>query len=200
MPLASNRRPLALCTLLTSLAASPALAQSSTSPAPAPTAPSTTPADDGTDPNVARDVSQYNLGKNGLAIEGYDPVAYFPEGGGQPKKGDPKLEYRYRGVLYRFATQENLDRFKAAPRKYEPCHGGWCSTAVAYGDKVEISPKAYKVTDGRLFLFYNGLLGNARNSWVKDEPKSTAEADTNWKKISGEEPRTPAKAPPPDAR
>lgn len=162
--------------------------------APKATAPAETPkpADDGKDPTVKRDVSNYNLGKAGLAIDGYDPVAYYPEGGGKPAKGDAKFTYVYRGATYRFANQKNLDAFKVDPRKYEPAHGGWCSSAMADGGrKVEIDPTNYKITKGRLFLFYKSFFQNALTYWNQDEPAHTVEADDHWKIIASEEPRMP---------
>ena len=173
--------------ILSAAIATATLAQPPTTPPPA--APSQPPAEDGLDPARARDFQHYNLDKSGLAIQGYDPVAYFPEGGGKPTPGLKSLDFKYRGVTYRFATQANLDRFKSDPRKYEPAHGGWCSTAMAEGKKVEIDPKAFKVTNGRLFLFYTNLISDARSTWNKDEPGNTKKADTHWKQISGEEPR-----------
>jgi YHS domain-containing protein len=150
------------------------------------------PKDDGLDPNVPRDVIHYNLDKQGLALQGYDPVAYFPEGGGKPAKGDAALAYAYRGATYRFASPAHLERFRKNPGRYEPAHGGWCSSAMADGGrKVEIDPKAFRVTKGRLFLFYTSLFQDARTYWDKDEPANTVAADRQWKRISGEEPRRP---------
>jgi YHS domain-containing protein len=164
-------------------------------PAPAAPAAPAPAADDGLDPNVARDVSQFNLDKEGVAIGGYDPVSYF-EGKGVPQKGDAAITYRYRGVNYRFASAEHLETFKKDPTRYEPSHGGWCSTAMVEGQKVEINPKAFRVTDGRLFLFYKTVLYDARDAWTKDEPASTTKADGNWKKLSGIDPPKPENASP----
>lgn len=152
------------------------------------------PAPDAKDPNTPRETKDYNLpkhdaGKAALAIEGYDPVAYFPEGGGKPAKGDAKFSYTYRGVEYHFATQANLDAFKNDPAKYEPAYGGWCAWAMVDGKKVEIDPKAFRITGGRLFLFYTDIFTDTRNSWKKDEPKHAVQADGHWKTISKEEAR-----------
>lgn len=165
-------------------------------PTPATPAPHAT-ADDGIDPTVKRDLTHYNLDKSGLAIQGFDPVSYYPEGGDKPAPGRRDLVYTYRGVTYRFATQANMAAFKKDPRKYEPAHGGWCSSAMAdSGRKVEIDPKAFKLTNGRLFLFYTNLITDARSFWNKDELKNTRDADANWKKLAGEEPRKPMDRPP----
>lgn len=130
-----------------------------------------------------------------LAIQGYDPVAYFPEGGGKATEGSKSIATTYQGVQYRFATTANRDLFLADPAKYEPAHGGWCSWAMKEGDKVEVDPKSFIVQDGRLFLFYNGTWGNTRAKWLKlDHAKAASEADTQWKKLSGEEARAPKPA------
>lgn len=156
--------------------------------------------DDGRDPAVTRDVAHYNLDKDKLALKGWDPVAYFSEGGGRPMRGDARFAYRYRGAVYRFADASNLARFRADPRRYEPAHGGWCSTAMAEGRKVDIDPRSFKITSGRLFLFYTNLFTDARDDWVRDEPVKTSASDRHWKRISGEEARVPSPpAPTPDA-
>lgn len=138
----------------------------------------------------SRNVKEWNLSKGGLAIDGYDPVAYFTEGGGAAKAGDPKITTTYNGATYRFATEANRTAFLKDPGKYEPAHGGWCSWAMREGDKVEIDPKSFIVKNDRLFLFYKGWLGDTRAKWLKGDHTTEAnEADTHWKKTSGESPR-----------
>ncbi len=125
----------------------------------------------------------YNLGKNRLAIEGYDPVAYF---GGRAVRGNAKLTAEHKGAIYRFSSEQNRNQFVASPDKFAPTYGGWCATAMAEGKKVEVDPTNFRVTNGRLFLFYNSLFHNAQNDWKKDEPGKTRLADEHWKKIAGE--------------
>lgn len=139
-----------------------------------------------------RATNAWNLEKkNTLAIHGYDPVAYFAEGGGKPTKGDASIATTYQGATYYFATTANRDTFLVNPARYEPAHGGWCSWAMKDGDKVDVNPKTFIVQDNRLFLFYNGLLGNTKTKWLKSEHAAQVrEADAKWKALSGEEPRT----------
>ncbi|MBY0311338.1 MAG: redoxin domain-containing protein [Phycisphaerales bacterium] len=135
-------------------------------------------------------VDQHNLEKDKLAIEGYDPVGYFPEGGGKPIKGDAKFELTHRGAKYRFANQQNLDAFKADPDKYEPAHGGWCTYAMGEaGEKVEVDPKSFVVENGRLFLFYKDLFNDTRAKYLKNSDALRKKADANWQKTTGEKPR-----------
>lgn len=125
-------------------------------------------------------VKHYNL-ENGLAIQGYDPVAYFS---GKALKGDAKLALKYQGVTYHFSTEANKKAFAANPAKYEPQYGGWCAFAMGdYNKKVEINPETFKILDGKLYLFYNAYLTNTLKSWNKDEDKLQRAADKNWNKI-----------------
>ncbi len=129
-------------------------------------------------------IQHYNLGVDRIALGGYDPVSYFAEN--QALKGRKEISARHRGVTYYFASEENKKLFTESREKYVPTYGGWCATAMAKGEKVEIDPTNFKITNGRLFLFYKGLWGNALKDWNKDEASLTAKADTNWKKIAGE--------------
>lgn len=129
-------------------------------------------------------VQHYNLGPDKVAIKGYDPVAYFTPG--KALKGLKEFSASHRGVTYLFASEENKKRFTEAPEKYLPTYGGWCATAMAKGEKVEIDPTNFKVTNGRLFLFFKAFYANALKDWNKDEPNLTVKADANWKKITGE--------------
>ena len=135
-------------------------------------------------------LGEYNLAKkNRLAISGYDPVSYFPEGGAKPKKGSKKIEFVHAGVRYRFANTQNKAAFERTPERFEPAYGGWCAYAMAKNDKVGIDPKSYLIQEGRLLLFYDGFLADTRKRWKKQGPeKLMPRADAAWKKISGEAP------------
>jgi len=126
----------------------------------------------------------YNLPANKVAIQGYDPVAYFTVNKAVP--GNPSIKAQHEGVTYYFSSAETLATFQASPAKYLPTYGGWCATAMAKGEKVEIDPKNFKVANGRLFLFFYAWYGDAKKTWLKDEQGQEKLADANWKKISGE--------------
>lgn len=147
-----------------------------------------------TQPSPARNIEEYLLEKkkDNLAIKGYDPVAYFKDGGGEPTKGDKDITTTYEEVTYRFASEKHKSLFLADPAKYEPAFGGWCAWAMSSGDKTEIDPKTFIIQDGRLFLFYNGFWGNTKDDWQKgDKVELARQADAHWKTISGESPRIP---------
>ena len=129
-------------------------------------------------------IQHYNLGADKVAISGYDAVAYFTQG--KALKGRKEISASHRGVTYYFATDEDKKLFAESPYKYLPTYGGWCATAMAKGEKVEIDPTNFKVTKGRLFLFFKAFYANAIKDWNKDEANQMAKADANWKKIAGE--------------
>lgn len=133
---------------------------------------------------AAAAIHHYNLDKDKVALTGYDPVGYFTVG--KALKGRSELNAQHQGVTYWFASEENKKLFVASPAKYLPTYGGWCATAMAKGQKVEIDPTNFKVTNGRLFLFFKAFYANAIKDWNKDEPGQMAKADANWKKIAGE--------------
>ena len=126
-------------------------------------------------------IEHYNL-KNGLALKGYDPVAYFS---GTAKKGDKKYAHSVEGVTYYFSSAENLKKFKAKPAQYEPQYGGWCAYAFAIDKgKVKINPKSFKIIGGKLYLYYDSpLWGDTLKAWNKnaDKPQLTS-ADKAWSK------------------
>lgn len=144
-----------------------------------------------------RAIAQWNTEKiegstDVLGLKGYDPVAYFPEGGGKPSKGDAKITASHKGVRYQFASTAHRDLFLKSPSRYEPAFGGWCAWAMLDGEKVDFDPNTFLVSGNRLFVFYNGFWGDTRAKWTakdKDQAAEAKQADTNWKKLSGELPR-----------
>lgn len=120
----------------------------------------------------------FNL-EDGIAIQGYDPVAYFTAN--KAIKGKKEFALYHQGVTYYFASASNKDLFKADPSKYEPQYGGWCAYAMgAKGEKVSIDPETFKIMNGKLYLFYNKFFSNTLKDWNKDEKNLNTKADANW--------------------
>src|SRR5258707_733742 len=94
-----------------------------------------------------------NLDKTGVAIQGYDPVAFFTDN--KPLKGKPEFPARHNGALYYFASKEHRELFKSDPAKYEPVFGGYCAFGVSKGKLVEIEVDAFQIVNGRLLLQYS---------------------------------------------
>ena len=111
----------------------------------------------------------------GVAVGGYDPVAFFTDG--KPVKGNKDLTTGYDGATWRFASAANRDAFKAAPTKYTPQYGGYCAYAVSKGSTAKGDPQAWTVHDGKLYLNYNKKV---RATWAKDIPGNVKKGDANW--------------------
>ena len=125
--------------------------------------------------------AQFNL-DNGIAINGFDPVAYFKQG--TSVKGKKELAVVDQGVTYYFSSVENKEEFKKNPSAYEPQYGGWCAYAMGKdGSKVEVDPGTFKIIDGKLYFYYNKFFNNTLKSWNKDEVNLKSKADVNWKKF-----------------
>lgn len=121
----------------------------------------------------------------GVALGGFDPVAYFPEGGGKPAKGFVQRDLKHAGVTYRFASDANRDRFRANPDKYLPAFNGWCAWAMAeLNARVDVEPSAYEIYNGKLYVFYDHPDLNTREMWLKNPQGMVARANTNWKAFS----------------
>lgn len=131
---------------------------------------------------------KFDLDKNNLAIKGYDPVSYFPEGGAKPAKGSKKFEFVRDGVRYRFTNAAHRDLFKADPEKYAPAYGGWCAYAMAKDDYTAPNPKRFLIQNGRLMLFYDGFFGDTYKKWNDEGPELLEPlADQFWmSEIEGE--------------
>lgn len=129
----------------------------------------------------AKRIKEFNL-ENKLALQGYDPVAYFTQK--KAVKGKKELSVVHEGVLYYFASNADKELFVKNPSVYEPQYGGWCAYAMgANGEKVEVDPETFKIVNGKLFLFYNAFFNNTLKSWNKDEVNLNKKADANWKKF-----------------
>jgi YHS domain-containing protein len=115
----------------------------------------------------------------GVAIMGYDPVAYFTDN--QAMKGSEKYSYNWLGTPWHFVSRQHQEMFMSEPIKYAPQYGGYCAGEVALGSvTVDIDPKAFKIIDGKLYLIYDKSHADDFAAHARNEvPK----ADANWPKI-----------------
>ncbi|NJO31896.1 MAG: YHS domain-containing protein [Rhodospirillales bacterium] len=119
----------------------------------------------------------------GLAVHGFDVVAYFTEG--KPVQGDATHATVYKEATYRFATQANLAAFKANPAKYEPAFGGYCAYGVSVNAKFDGDPRYWRIVDGKLYL---NLDAGIQQAWLKDIPGAIRKAGVNWPKLASKLP------------
>jgi len=126
-------------------------------------------------PAIAQTKTLLNLDKTGVAIQGYDPVAFFTDS--KPVKGKEEFPIKRDGATYLFASKEHRDLFKADPAKYEPVFGGYCAFGVSRGKLVEIDVDAFQIVDGKLLLQYSK---GVRDDFNKDQKGNLTKAEANW--------------------
>lgn len=113
--------------------------------------------------------------KEGAAILGYDPVAYFTDN--KPAKGNPKFQSEFDGAKYYFASAEHKKLFDADPPKYAPAYGGYCGYAASIDRLSPISPEWFQIIGGRLILQHNR---KATDKFNADQKGNIVKADRNW--------------------
>lgn len=124
-----------------------------------------------------------NAAADGRALRGYDAVAYFRDG--NPRSGDPRFEYEWKGAKWHFSSAENLAAFEADPEAYAPQYGGFCAYAVSEGYTADGDPEAWKIVNGRLFLNYNKKV---QATWEQNAEERIEKGDRNWEGFKRKKP------------
>lgn len=117
---------------------------------------------------------------SGLAIGGYDPVAFFTDG--KPMAGSGKLELRYDGVVWRFRNAGNRAEFAERPDVYMPQYGGYDPVGVARGVAVPGNPLVWTIAGERLYLFYDAA---QRKKFLDDPARFIAMSQRKWPNVMG---------------
>jgi YHS domain-containing protein len=125
-------------------------------------------------------ISPVNTSAEGLAIKGYDPVAYFTDI--KPTMGRPEFKYVWKGAEWRFDSSDHLEMFKKDPEKYAPRYGGYCAYAVSQGKTADIDPDAWTISEGKLYL---NLDKDVQKLWEKNMQEYIRKADENWPRMLG---------------
>ena len=110
-----------------------------------------------------------------LAIDGYDPVAYFDSN--RAVEGDSDFEFSWQDAKWRFSSAANRDKFKADPSRYSPQYGGYCAYAVSQNSTASIDPEQFTVLDGKLYLNYSAKV---QKKWLENRDAYIVLADKNW--------------------
>lgn len=126
-------------------------------------------------PALAQTKTLLNLDRAGVAIQGYDPVAFFTEG--KPVKGSNQFVSRHGGAIYQFDSAEHKAAFDKDPAKYEPAFGGYCAYGVSRNKLVKVDVDAFQIIDGRLILQYSK---GVRDDFNEDQQGNLAKAEKNW--------------------
>jgi YHS domain-containing protein len=119
--------------------------------------------------------------KDGAALRGHDPVAYFSEN--KPVKGVAEHKAEHQGSTFYFASKANRDAFIADPTRYAPQYGGYCAFGMSNGYKAATDPAAFKVVNGKLYLNYNR---DVQTMWSADIPGFIGKADGHWPTASSQ--------------
>ncbi|MGZ5066140.1 MAG: YHS domain-containing (seleno)protein [Usitatibacter sp.] len=110
-----------------------------------------------------------------LMLFGYDVVSYFTDR--KERKGSPDIKTRYKDVTFRFATPEHKAMFDAAPEKYIPQFGGYCTNGIVYGIPWGGDADTWEMIDGKLYIF--GGKGS-HDAFMLDVPRNMALANKYW--------------------
>ena len=114
----------------------------------------------------------------GLAIEGYDPVAYFTDA--LAERGLPGFEASEAGAVWRFRNEGNRASFVAHPEIYGPQFGGYDPTDLARGVTVAGNPRFWLLAGQRLYLF--GREEN-RDAFAANPARLLREASARWPQL-----------------
>lgn len=121
---------------------------------------------------------EINATPTGLALQGYDPVAYFTDG--KPMKGSVDISATYEDATYRFTSEEHKATFEADPAAYAPQYGGYCAFGAAMGFKFDGDPEQWRIVDDKLYL---NLSSAVQERWVEDIPGNISMANEKWMAI-----------------
>jgi YHS domain-containing protein len=116
---------------------------------------------------------------DGIALHGFDPVAYFTQN--KAVKGDAQVTAVHHGITYEFASKEDQAAFQANPEKYVPQYGGFCAFAVSRGLKADIDPHEFAIDDGKLYVNNSG---RAQQRFIEDVKGNIEKADHNWPDVA----------------
>ncbi len=132
--------------------------------------------------NIAALAGEINTGYFGnVAIEGYDPVAYFTMK--KAVKGTKQFTHKWLGATWQFASAKHRDLFVNKPISYAPQYGGFCADGMAYGTTTaNLNPQAFRIIEGKLYL--NHDMGAAEE--LESVAGQIDKADKAWQKLRSE--------------
>ncbi len=132
-------------------------------------------------------ISSYSVGAlagefyeaRGVAIKGFDPVAYFTDN--KAVRGNESYSATYKGSKFLFASKEHQNIFEKDPSKYAPQFAGYCAFGVSKGAKAKIEGESFKIVDGKLYLNYDSYV---QKTWKSDQAHLITKAEKNWPTVS----------------
>ncbi len=129
----------------------------------------------------ARAARTVNTDLFGIAIQGYDTVAYFTER--KAIRGDSRYQVTWQDATWRFANAEHRDLFRADPERYLPQYGGFCAGYLAANGIADADPEAWVIVDGKLYLNWSK---KRRDEFTnEDTEEKIRQADKVWAERQG---------------
>ena len=120
-------------------------------------------------------------GDERVMLKGADVVAYFTQG--RYVQGTPQFRSVHEGVVFRFASAEHKAAFDAAPQKYLPQYGGFCTNGIVYAIPWGGDADTWRMIDGKLYIF--GGRGS-QDAFELDVPGNMKLAEKYWaEEVSG---------------
>ena len=126
--------------------------------------------------------STMKVGQGGMAIKGYDTVAYFTEG--KAIVGSTDFQHTWREAEWNFTSAKHRAMFVASPEKYAPQFGAFCALGVSMSAAVEADPEAWTIVDDKLYMNYNLEF---REKWRADKAEHIEKANAAWAQHSNAE-------------
>lgn len=118
--------------------------------------------------------------EEGLAIGGYDTVAFFIEGTAVQGHSDHAVIWK--GAVWRFVSEDNQYSFESDPRAFAPMFGGYCAYAVSQGYLMSGSPQSWQIVENRLYLLFNT---EVQEIWRSEMSELIVQASANWPDVLG---------------
>ena len=115
---------------------------------------------------------------DGLAIGGYDTVAYFHVG--RPVRGQAEFAVMWKGVTWLFSSDMNRAHFEANPRAFAPHFGGYCAFALSNGYLMGGDPEAWEIVGGKLYLTFSPPV---HAIWKEDQDEHIARGQSHWPQV-----------------
>lgn len=126
----------------------------------------------------SKSANDFNL-ENKVAIQGFDPVAYFESN--KATLGTKDINTEHNGAIYYFSSEANKILFLKNPSQYLPQFGGYCAYGMSEGHKAPVTPEAFTIVDNKLYLNYNLKV---KEMWVKKQKECIEKANENWEKLT----------------
>ena len=116
--------------------------------------------------------------RNGVAIDGFDPVAYFEDH--TAVKGLPSLPHVYKGSTFLFASPAHLAVFVQAPERFTPQSGGFCAYGIAEGVKAKSEGDVWEIVEGKLYLNHDP---HVQAKWKAERAALLRAAQARWPQV-----------------